>query len=410
MNQEDGATEDTLAILIHAATALARKARFLAISTVLLGAVSAVGIVLMPQSFTSTATVIVSENSSASSSNPLSALKESGLGSLLGSVNSNSSGLPELKTLLATRQLALWAVGKYHLDSLWTDGRSLKKPMSNEDKVKNWQRNFSWTETEFADGLEIGFESPSPVLSRTVVLGALAWLDSSYRGLAKEDSRIREEYLEFRIQNQLRIVDSLQDSLAAYQVRNRIVSPVAQIEGLAKGSADLEIEAEKLDLELKTLERTLGADNSNVQQLRVSRDQTRAAARRILDREGNGSILKGMATGVAALLKVQRIQRQIQVQAAVYSFLVQQREQISLDISKELPSLSVVDPPLVPKKRTSPPRRVLFQTILVLWLLGAGGFIVVTDAMRRSPPNPQIQGAWREFLQSLPWGIAKRLL
>lgn len=402
-------SDDTFAALIRAGTSLARKTKFLTLSTIVVGAVAALVILLLPQRYTSTATVLVSKNASQANGSPLAALKESGLGSLLGGINSGGSELPDLKTLLQTRQLALWAVRKYRLDSVWSDGRSARKPMSVEDQVKNWQANLDWAETEYSDGLDLSFKSPTPELCRQVVQGTLFWLDSSYRALAKENAQVREEYLNVRLKAQLRVVDSLQDTLAAYQVKNRIVSPAAQIEGLARGAADLEIEAEKLDLEIRTLQRSLGGDNSSIQQLRVSRDQTREAAERLLRRDGKGSILKGMASGVEALLVVQRIQRQIQVQAAVYSYLLQQREQISLDLSKDLPSLSVVDPPLVPKKRTSPPRRLLLQTILVLWVLGAGSTIVILDVLRRSPPNPRIQEAWDEFLASLPFGAGRLL-
>jgi uncharacterized protein involved in exopolysaccharide biosynthesis len=395
--------EDPVSIVLHAVTALFKRTWFLVGSTIAIGIVAAGVIVILPETFVSSATVLVSAKRDGTAG-AMSMLKESGLGSLLGNIGGDDENMPVLRTLLGTRRLAIWATRKYKLDSVWTDGESKVKPMRIENQVRNWEGNFGWDELEDG-GFELSFRSSSPELSRTVVYGVIGWLDSSFRAIARQNGAVREAYLDSRLAVQQRIVDSLQDSLAAFQIRNRLISPAVQMEGLAKGASDLEIEAERMDLEIRTLSASLGADNSKIRQLAYARDQTRSAANRLLERDDRSSLIKGLKSSVRGGIELQRKQKQLQVQVAIYSFLLQQKEQINLDISKDLPSLTVIDPPILPKKRASPPRFILMQAILILWILVACCWIVIGDVLRRSPLSEENRRAWMELLGALPLGI-----
>lgn len=389
---------DLMATLIHAIAALLARIKFLVASTICVGALAALLIVQMPETFTSSATVIVSENTSPKSG-ALSMLKESGLGSLLGGIKGESSNMPVLQLLLETRELALWGVKKYKLDSVWTEGDTT--PMRPELKIQNWSANFGWKELENG-GLEIAFRSPSPELSREVVLGTLQWLDSAFRAIAKQSGAIREVYFEGRLKTQLRIVDSLQDSVAAFQIRNKLLTPTDQVESVAKGASDLEIQAEKMDLQIRSLMPSLGEQSYQVRQMVLARDQMRAAAKRILERETGGTLMKGLGSGVRSGILLQRMQKQLQVQVMIYSYLLQEKEQLSFDLTKDLPSLTIIDKPLLPKKRTSPPRFLLFQAAIMFWVLLSCSWIVIADGLRRNPPSESVRSAWTRLVQTLP--------
>lgn len=401
----DNKPEDTLALVLHAVTALLSRTWFLIGSTIAIGIAAAGVIVILPETFVSSSTVIVSAKQDGAAG-AMSMLKESNLGSLLGNIGGDDQNMPVFRTLLGTRRLAIWATRRYHLDSVWSDGESKTKPMRIENQVRNWEGSFSWDELEDG-GFEFSFRSSSPELSQAVVTGVIGWLDSSFRSIARQNGAVREAYLDTRLAAQLKIVDSLQDSLAAFQIRNRLLSPSVQMEGLAKGAGDLEIEAERMDLEIRTLSASLGGDNSKIKQLAFARDQARSAANRLLEKDGSTSLIKGLRSSVKGAIELQRRQRQLQVQVAIYSFLLQQKEQINLDLSKDLPSLTVVDPPILPKKRASPPRFILMQAILLLWILLACAWIVVADALRRSPLTPEARHAWIALLDAVPLGIGR---
>lgn len=405
---ENDTQEDAVVMVLRALSALLAHTWYLVGSTIAVGIVAAVLIVNMPETFTSSATVLVSSKESGPAG-AMSMLKESSLGSLLGDIGGDDANMPTLRTILGTRELAIWATHRYKLDSVWTDGGNREKPMRLENMVKNWEGDFTWDELEDGGGFVLSFRSPSPALSQVVVRGTIAWLDSTFRGISRRNGAIREAYLDARLAAQMKVVDSLQDSLAAFQIRNRIVSPTAQMEGLARGASDLEIEAERMDLEIRTLLPSLGADNSKIQQLILARDQTRSAANRLLEKNDRGSLIKGLRSGVRGAIDLQRMQRQIQVQVAIFSFLLQQKEQISLDISKDLPSLTVVDAPIFPKKRTSPPRYVMMQAILTMWILLASVWIVIADIIRRHPLSPSTRDAWFQLLDAIPLRIGKLL-
>lgn len=396
---------ELMVILIQAITALVAKFWFLFLSTVAVGIVAAGLIVNLPETFTSSATVVVSETADAKGG-ALSMLKESGLGSLLGGLGQDKSNLPLLEALLDTRELAFWAVKTYKLDSVWTDGSD--KPMRPENQVRFWVGSFAWMSHENGS-LELSFRSPTPELSQKVVQGVLYWLDSAFRGVAKQNGAIRESYLDIRLKSQLKIVDSLQDSVAEFQIRNKLISPSDQVETVVRGAGDLEIQAEKLDLEIRSLSPVVGEGNSQIQQMIFARNQMKSAAKRLLDRDVGGSLVKGLSTGLRAGIQLQRMQKQLQIQVLIYSYLLQQKEQSAFDLTKDLPSLTVIDRPILPKKRTSPPRYLLFQSAIVFWLLLSCGWIVVKDVLSRKPPSDAVLAAWNNLLRRFP-GFVRRFI
>ena len=69
----------------------------------------------------------------------------------------------------------------------------------------------------------------------------------------------------------------------------------------------------------------------------------------------------------------------------------------------------MVDPPILPKKRTSPPRFVMMQAVLIMWVLIASVWIVVADILRRHPLSSSTREAWFQLLDAIPLRIGKLL-
>lgn len=71
--------------------------------------------------------------------------------------------------------------------------------------------------------------------------------------------------------------------------------------------------------------------------------------------------------------------RQVRVQEAVYELLTQQYELARLEEAKDVPVVSVIDPPGIPEKKSFPPRLLLTLALTMLCLAVASVVILVHD-------------------------------
>lgn len=71
--------------------------------------------------------------------------------------------------------------------------------------------------------------------------------------------------------------------------------------------------------------------------------------------------------------------RRVRVQEAVYELLTQQYEMARIQEAKDVPVVSVIDPPGIPEKKSFPPRMILALSLTALCFLATAAFVLVRD-------------------------------
>ena len=99
--------------------------------------------------------------------------------------------------------------------------------------------------------------------------------------------------------------------------------------------------------------------------------------------------------------------RQTKVQEAIFETLTQQDELAKVEEAKEIPSVKVLDPPLVPQKKSFPPRllimvlgALLATTFSATWILARSAWEAVDPGDPRKAVATEV---WSDFRASLPW-------
>jgi hypothetical protein len=99
--------------------------------------------------------------------------------------------------------------------------------------------------------------------------------------------------------------------------------------------------------------------------------------------------------------------RNSKVQEAVFEALTQQYEIAKVTEAKELPSVKILDPPNIPERKSSPPRRVIAIVGTLLALGGGILWILLSDRWRRTDPRDPTKSfvtrICSEFRHDLPW-------
>jgi uncharacterized protein involved in exopolysaccharide biosynthesis len=85
--------------------------------------------------------------------------------------------------------------------------------------------------------------------------------------------------------------------------------------------------------------------------------------------------------------------RSVQVQEAVFQLLTQQYETARIEEAKDVPAVSVIDPPGIPEKRSFPPRLLLTMLLTLLSFASASSLILLRhywSAMAQGDPRKEL--------------------
>jgi uncharacterized protein involved in exopolysaccharide biosynthesis len=99
--------------------------------------------------------------------------------------------------------------------------------------------------------------------------------------------------------------------------------------------------------------------------------------------------------------------REMKVEEAVFETLTEQDELAKVQEAKEVPSVKVLDPPLVPDKKAFPPRSLIMLLGAILsvgfgatWILGKSAWEAVDSSDPRKAAAIEV---WSDVHASLPW-------
>ena len=105
-----------------------------------------------------------------------------------------------------------------------------------------------------------------------------------------------------------------------------------------------------------------------------------------------------------------RLEAQYSIVNAVYTELAKQKEQAAIQVSKDTPIFSVIDPVVVPKEKTSPKRGLLLVIYTFLGVVLSIGYVLVKEPFKTLKKEitawhlPRPPGSFWFYL-SLPLGF-----
>lgn len=296
----------------------------------------------------------------------------------------SSSSVPLFETILRSRSMAFHVIQKHRLDTVWLPDGGWKKARW-ENLLMAWNASFSYEITEY-DGIKLFFLDKDSVRATLVVSSATDFLDSAYQVYQRGIARQNESFLQAQLDKRQSLLAEAEDSLLAFQIANKAFLPSAQIEAQAKKAALDQVEIEKLNIMIELEKKTdgVGARYQELELLRKEKEKTLAAA---FDPAGAVRGAKGANPNLISLtrlnLRFQRLLRQIEIHGKVFAFLIQQKEQYTLDANKDIPALTIIDAPKVPRKRAKPPRATVVMAFTLFGFLGAWGSIVIWPSARK---------------------------
>jgi capsule polysaccharide export protein KpsE/RkpR len=275
---------------------------------------------------------------------------------------------------------------------------------------------------ELADHTEVAQDPKSGIITITVTdhdqnrasemareyIQQLNWVVNNLNTSAAHRERV---FLENRLGQVKKDLEAAEQQFGEFASKKGAIDIQSQSKAMVQAAADLQGQMIAAQSELEGLRQIYTPNNVRVRSLEARIEELRRQLQKIGGSGANESSaadelypsirqLPLLGVDYADLL------RRVKLQEAVFNILTQQYELSKVEEAKEIPTVKVLDPPLVPEKKSFPPRLVIILLGGMLSLSAAIGWVLVqTTWSEIDSTNPRKLLAaeiWSDISRSLP--------
>ena len=335
---------------------------------------------LIPNRYESTTSLMPPDTQSGSGIAMMAALasKGAGLGSLAEDLlGMKSSGALFIEIIgsrtVQDRVIERFNLRKVYHDKYWQDAR---QQLSSHTTA---------SEDRKSGVITITVSDHDPHRAAQMAQAYVEELDRLVAEVSTSSARRERVFIEQRLQTVKQDLDNVSKQFSEYASQNTAIDITAQAKASVDAAAKLEGELIAAQSELEGLEQIYTKNNVRVRSLQARVDELRTQlhniggnSSRLGDELGSQQEFPTIRQLPLLGVKWSDLYRQTKIQETVYELLTQQYELAKIEEAKEIPVVKVLDEPVVPEKKSGPPRllvgcigALLSLSFLVSWIAGA---------------------------------------
>ncbi len=394
--QFDPAAEDTVDLL-ELGVLLARRKRFIALSGLILAVVTLATTLIMKPTFTAKVVIMPPQKSSSplAQLGALSALAGGGgAASALGLKNPDDLYIG----LLQSESIADALIQRFHLQQLY------KKKLRSETR-KELKSNTKIV-SEKSGMMSIAVEDHDPKRAADIANAYVEELHSLMGHLAISEAGQRRLFFEQQMEQEKNRLADAEIALAETERKTGIIQPAGQAQATIMSIAQLRAQIAASQVQLQGLEASATEQNPEVILLQT---QIAGLESQLASLEKGNPRGTGMQDDVelptskvpAASLEYIRKMRDVRYHETLFELLARQYEIAKVDEAKAGEVVQVVDPALVPDRKSWPPRALLTILAAILGVLFASFWVILQAAYRNWETNPEQAFKLRELRAAL---------
>ncbi|HNT60177.1 MAG TPA: Wzz/FepE/Etk N-terminal domain-containing protein [Rectinema sp.] len=328
-----------------------------------------------PNIYTATSTLLPISGSTSALS------QYAGLAAMAGvSLPGASSADPTVKiqAILNSRELATKVINELDLiPKLIKEPEKLKTISPLSAALQTFQKNiFSVSVDTKTSVIKVSAKTKDPELSARIVNTVIDLLQQDLANRVLTASGKNIVVLEQQAAEQEKKVRELQNKMADYQKKNKLIAPQTQSQQGLDLYRSLIQQKITLEIQISSLENALSADNPKISQARA---QLAAIQKQIENFEKTGGgVGPAMTETPKALFEYANMQAQLELATKIYGSLLTSVENLRLQDATEKVFVEVIDPAVPPELKSEPAR----ATMCIVGTL-AGGFASLLLAFAR---------------------------
>jgi capsule polysaccharide export protein KpsE/RkpR len=231
--------------------------------------------------------------------------------------------------------------------------------------------------------ISIGVTDHDPKRAAAMAQAYVAELDRLVAQVSTSSARRERIFLEERLQTVKTDLDSAAKNFSEYASKNSAIDIPAQGKAMVEAAATLQGQLIAAQAELSGLQQIYTNNNVRVRSVQARVDELQ----RKLTELGSAGTQGGIQSTNALYPSIRKLPllgvtyadlfRQTKLQETVYELLTQQYELAKVQEAKEIPTVKVLDAPIVPTKKSYPPRTMIVIlgtmlgiTLAMTWIVG----------------------------------------
>lgn len=311
-----------------------------------------------------------------------------GLGGLAGSLLSGHSSTALFVDLLRSGTVSSHLIERFDLQKVYRKRYVI-------DTAKQLARRTTITDDKKSGVITLKVQDTSPSRARDLAQGYLDELNSLLTRTSTSSARQERIFIERRLRSVEAELESAQLALSEFSSRNSTIDLKEQIRGTVDAASRVQAELLVEESGLNSMRAIYGDGNVRV---RASEARIATLQRELAKLGGSSAPLPvgfGTEAGAQAdeseksdlsppLRQLPRLAvpyadlyRRVQVQLTVYELLTQQYEIARIEEAKDVPVVSVIDPPGIPEKKAFPPRMLMTLLLTAFAFACASAFVLM---------------------------------
>lgn len=336
-----------------------------------------------------------------------------GLGSLAGSLLGAHATSDLFIDLLRSGTVTGELIDRFNLQHVYHNRYRI-------DTAKHLAALTKITENKKSGVITIEVEDTDRVRARDLAQGYLDGLNKLVTQTNTSSAHRERVFIEQRLQNVHADLETAELDLSQFSSKSSAINITEQTQALVDAGARVQAELLVEQSGLQSLRQIYGDSNVRVREAEariaslhgelakmtgssapLTAEEVDDTGTSSGDGEGKGELYPPLRQLPRLAVPYADLYRRVKVQEAVFELLTQQYEMARIEEAKDVPSVSVIDPPGIPEKKSFPHRLLLTLLLTFLSFATASTLILVRDQWSVIDPSDPRKELAAEVLQVL---------
>jgi capsule polysaccharide export protein KpsE/RkpR len=275
-----------------------------------------------------------------------------------------------------------------------------------EDARRVLQNRSSISEDRKSGIITIAVQDRSPQRAAKLAQAYVNDLNSRVVNLTTSAAHRERVFLEDRLGKVKDQLDEATLRLSQFSSKNKTLDPQIQGKAMLDAASALQGQLIAAETELSGLQQIYGSENYRVKAASARVGELRAKLRNMSGSQDNG-VAGGGGQLYPSLEQLpllgntyNELFRQAKVDEVLYEVLIKQFELAKVEEAKELPSIKVLDEPVVPERKAFPPRLLIVAGGTILAFFCAAAWLFAVAVWRKLDESDPVKIGVRELLAS----------
>jgi capsule polysaccharide export protein KpsE/RkpR len=253
--------------------------------------------------------------------------------------------------------------------------------------------------------ITIAVQDGNPKRAADIAQAYITVVNARVATLTTSSAHRERVFLEERIEKVKQELDDATLKLGQFSSKNKTLDPQLQGKATLDAASALQGQLIAAETELAGLQQIYGSDNFRVKAASAKVSELRAKLRSLTGNaaEGAGQIYPSLQQLPLLGNTYYDLARQAKINEALYEGLIKQYELAKVQEAKELPSIKVLDEPVVPESKSYPPRLMIMLGGTLFAVICAAIWLFIREVWlhldENDPVKLGVREVQREFIQ-----------